>query len=77
MFGLLFDILVPRFITEPFCLIGNDEEGYDAVCAYKYREEGERFDKIIDISYFNLFGYMCFKNLKQDTVRKFLKEDVL
>lgn len=77
MIGLLFDILIPRFITEPFCLEGNDAEGYEAVCAYKYREEGERFDKVADISYFNFFGSMLFPKVIQESVRNFSRDDVL
>lgn len=77
MIGLLFDILIPRFVTEPFCLEGNDTEGYDAVCAYQYREEGERFDKVADISYFNFFGAMLFIKVRQETVRDFSRDDVL
>lgn len=74
---ILMDILIPRFVTEPFCLEDTGDGAYDAVCAYQYREPGEQFDMIIDISYLNFFGMMLFKKLNNDTLRKFSREDVL
>lgn len=77
MIGLIFDILIPRFRTSDFCLEGNDAEGYDAVCEYTSRDIGERFDKIASISYFQLFGFVLFPKVHQDSIRAFTREDVL
>lgn len=77
MIKILLDILIPRFATKPFCLEGNDEEGYDAVCLYTQRDVGEKFDKVAHISYLQILGFVFFPKVRQETVRDFTRDDVL
>lgn len=75
--GTLLDFIVPRFKTEPFCL-NTDETGeaLDVICPFCLREEGERFDALMDISYLNFFGFCLFSSFKYDTFRKFTREHI-
>lgn len=75
--ALILDILIPRFKTEAFCLEEAEDGILDVVCPYDYREEGENFDAVIDISYLNFFGIILFGQMKYDTLRKFSREDIL
>ena len=61
----LLDILVPRFITEDVaCFEGYcdhcDELHLIPECPLSHVEPGERFDAIVPISCFNLFGWALF-----------------
>lgn len=53
------DWAVPRFFTEDVAL---KDEGYHytIVCSMKDLEEGERYDAIVAVSAFNVFGYALF-----------------
>lgn len=77
MISLILDILIPRFRTDSFCMDVDSEGIFEIICAYKYRDEGERFDAVIDVSYLNLFGLSLFANVHQETFRKFTAKDVL
>jgi len=77
MIGLIIDILIPRFKTEAFCMDVDGEGIFEIICNYKYRDVGEKFDAVIDISYLNLFGLSLFADVKQETFRKFERKDVL
>ena len=79
--GSILDLLIPRFKTEPFCLVKLEDEGgntaYDPVIPYCFREVDEWFDGLVDIRYLNLFGLCLFSEVQYQTLRKFTVEDVL
>lgn len=55
----LFDIILPRFITEDVALHDNGD-CYEIVCCMSDIQEGERFDGIVTMRTFNLFGLAIF-----------------
>lgn len=78
MLDLIYSILVPHFATKTFCLnYAEDGESFDAVCLFDNRYEGEEFDALMDVSYFNLLGFTLFPRNKSDTFRVFEKSDIL
>jgi hypothetical protein len=55
----IFDILIPRFMTEDVALMETDE-GYEIVCAMSDIEHGEEWDGIATMKMFNMFGFAMF-----------------
>lgn len=52
----LFDLLVPRFMTEDVALI-ECVDGFAIVCCMGDVEPGECFDAVATLRVFNLFGF--------------------
>lgn len=63
--GRVLDILLPRFVTEDVACVEDycghcDELHLIPVCPLAHVDPGERFDAIVPISCFNLFGWALF-----------------